>query len=96
MRLLANAINAVPAKDMNNMTAVALALEKAKAKWILGEVSIRAEDHQLRLPLAVGEVSKEAKLKLDGTDMGFMPITVLSAKETEVPPDGSCKMQRPK
>jgi branched-chain amino acid transport system substrate-binding protein len=96
MRLLANAVNAVPAKDMNNMTGVALALEKSKAKWILGEVSIRAADHQLRLPLAVGEVSKDAKIKLDGTDMGFIPITVLSAEQTEVPPDGSCKMQRPK
>lgn len=37
IRLLANAINSVPEADMGNMTAVALAMEKAHAKWIFGE-----------------------------------------------------------
>jgi len=60
-----------------------------------GEVSIRPEDHQIRLPIVVGEVSTEAALKVDGTDMGLKPVAILSAAETEVPPDGSCKMKRP-
>ena len=95
LRLLANAMNTVPEDQMNNMTAVALAMEKATAPWIHGTVSIRAEDHQLRLPLVVSEVSTDAKTKTDGTDMGFKPVAVLTAQETEVPPDGSCKMKRP-
>lgn len=95
IRLLANAVNAVPEADMDNPTSVALALEKAKAPWVLGEVSMRAEDHQIRLPLAVGEVSTDAPIKADGTDMGWKPIEVLSADESEVAPDGSCKMKRP-
>ncbi len=95
VRLLAAAVNAVPAADMNNPTKVALALEKAKAPWVLGEVSIRAEDHQIRLPVAVGEVSPDAKIKADGTEYGLKPIAVLSAKESEVPLDGSCQMKRP-
>ncbi|MCX7326480.1 MAG: ABC transporter substrate-binding protein [Hyphomicrobiales bacterium] len=96
IRLLSRAIAAVPEKDMLNATAVALALEKTTAPWVHGEVSIRAEDHQLRLPLVVGEVSTEAKFKLDGTDMGLKPVKVLTAAETEVAADGSCQMQRPK
>ncbi|NEI74555.1 ABC transporter substrate-binding protein [Rhizobium lusitanum] len=95
LRLLKNAINSIPESDMNNPTAIALALEKAKAPWVHGEVSIRPEDHQLRLPLVVSEVSTDAKFKVDGTDMGLKPVAVLSADETEVPLDGSCHMKRP-
>lgn len=95
MRLLASAMKAVAEKDMNNPTAVAFALEKAKAPWVHGEVSMRAEDHQIRLPLVVGEVSTEAKFKLDDTDMGLKPVQTLSAAESEVPADGSCQMKRP-
>lgn len=96
IRLLSRAMAGVPEKDSTNPTAVALALEKAKAPWVHGEVSMRAEDHQLRLPLVVGEVSTEAKFKLDGTDMGLKPVKTLTAAETEVAPDGSCQMQRPR
>lgn len=95
VRLLANAVNSIPESEMGNPTAIALALEKAKAPWVHGEVSIRPEDHQIRLPIVVGEVSTEAALKVDGTDMGLKPVAILSAAETEVPPDGSCKMKRP-
>lgn len=96
IRLLGRAMNTVSAGDATNPTALALTLETAKSPWIHGEVSIRAEDHQLRLPLVVAEVSTDAKYKVDGTDMGLKPVKVLSAAETEVPPDGSCRMQRPK
>lgn len=95
VRLLAKAMNAVGPNDLNNPTAIALALEKATAPWVHGEVSIRAEDHQIRLPLVVGEVSTESRIKVDGTDMGLKPVAILSAADTEVPPDGSCKMKRP-
>jgi branched-chain amino acid transport system substrate-binding protein len=60
-----------------------------------GEVSIRADDHQIRLPIVVGEVSTEARVKVDGTEMGLKPVAILSAADSEVPPDGSCKMKRP-
>ena len=42
-----------------------------------------------------GQVSKDAKHKADGTDMGFKPVQVLSAAETSMPVSGECKMERP-
>lgn len=95
VRLLTSSMKAVPQKDMLNPTALAYALETSKAPWVHGEVSMRGEDHQLRLPLVVAEVSTAARDKVDGTDMGFKPVMALTSADTEVAADGSCQMQRP-
>lgn len=73
----------------------ARALETAKLKTPMGEMSMRAADHQVQLPLVVSVVSKDARYKADGTDMGFKPVRLFSAEEAAAPAQASCKMQRP-
>ncbi len=74
---------------------LALAMEKVKIQTSMGEVAMRAEDHQVLLPLAVATVSKDAKYKVDGTDMGFKPLKLISGPDAAGPVSPACKMQRP-
>lgn len=78
-----------------NVNAFARAMETAKIRTPLGEITMRAADHQALLPIVVSTVAKDAKYKVDDTDMGFKPVKVLSAAEAAVPAQDSCKMQRP-
>jgi branched-chain amino acid transport system substrate-binding protein len=78
-----------------NVNAFAKALESAKFKTPMGEASMRSEDHQILLPVAVSKVSNEAKFKADGTKMGFQTVKLFSAQEAAAPVQASCKMQRP-
>lgn len=78
-----------------DVNAFARAMETAKIKTPMGEMSMRAADHQVLLPLVVSTVTKDAKYKVDGTDMGFKPVKVFSAEESAMPVQSSCKMQRP-
>lgn len=78
-----------------NVNAFAKALETAKLQTPVGEWSMRAADHQVQLPMVVSMVSKDAKFKADGTDMGFKPVKVFSAEEVSTPVQASCKMARP-
>jgi branched-chain amino acid transport system substrate-binding protein len=75
-----------------NVNAFAKALEATRIKTPMGEMSMRAADHQALLPIVVSTVSKDAKVKVDGTDMGFKPVKVFSAEEAATPPQASCKM----
>lgn len=79
-----------------NVNAFAKTLETTKIITPMGEMRMRAEDHQALLPMVVSTVSKEAKFKVDGTDMGFKPVKVFSASEAMTPAQASCKMQRPR
>jgi branched-chain amino acid transport system substrate-binding protein len=76
-------------------TQIALALEKAKIQTPIGEMSMRAADHQASVPLVVSIVSKDAAFKVDGTDMGFKPVKVIPGPEAISPVQDSCKMDRP-
>ena len=78
-----------------NVNAFARALETAKITTPIGEISMRAEDHQALLPVVVSTVTKDAKFKVDGTDMGFKPVKLFTAQEAATPAQASCKMQRP-
>jgi branched-chain amino acid transport system substrate-binding protein len=78
-----------------DVTKVALALENAKVKSPIGEISMRKDDHQAMVPLVVSQVSKDAKFKVDGTDMGLKPIKVVAGPDAISPVQSSCKMQRP-
>ncbi len=78
-----------------NVNAFAKALEAAKIKTAIGEISMRAEDHQALIPMVVSTVAKDAKYKVDDTDMGFKPVKTFSAKDASTPAQASCKMQRP-
>jgi branched-chain amino acid transport system substrate-binding protein len=84
-----------PAGGKLDANAFARAMETARIKTPMGEASMRAADHQILLPLVVSTVSKDARYKVDGTDMGFKPVKVFSAQESAMPVQPSCKMQRP-
>jgi branched-chain amino acid transport system substrate-binding protein len=94
--MLGEALKATkPEQGKLNVTALAKSLEKVKIRTPLGEHSIRAEDHQVVAPVVVATVATDAKYKMDGTNMGFKPVRVLSAEEAAAPVQASCKMQRP-
>jgi branched-chain amino acid transport system substrate-binding protein len=78
-----------------NVNAFARNLETAKLKTPMGEMSMRAADHQVLLPIVVSTVSKSARYKADGTDMGFAPVKVFTADQVASPVQASCKMKRP-
>jgi len=78
-----------------NPTQLALAIESATFESPTGTWSVRKEDHQLILPITVSEVSKAARFKVDGTDMGFKLIKVVSPADAAAPVAASCRMQRP-
>lgn len=87
--------NTKPKDGKLDANTLALALEKATLTTPLGEISMRASDHQALLPMVVSVVSKDAKFKVDGTDMGFKPVKTFSAEQAATPAQESCKMQRP-
>jgi branched-chain amino acid transport system substrate-binding protein len=76
-------------------TKIALALEKAKVQTPIGEITMRAADHQAAVPLVVSVVSKDASFKVDGTDMGFKPVKVIPGPEAISAVQETCKMDRP-
>lgn len=84
-----------PENGVLNVNAFAKALEETKIKTSMGEMSMRADDHQAFLPIVVSMVSKDAKFKVDDTDMGFKPVKLFTAAEAATPAQSSCKMQRP-
>jgi len=61
----------------------------------MGEEYMRADDHQVQIPMVVSVVSKDAKYKVDDTQMGFKPVAKFTAEQASVAPQPSCKMQRP-
>jgi branched-chain amino acid transport system substrate-binding protein len=96
VEFLGEALKTVKPQDGKlNTTALAKALEKTTFKTPLGEMSMRAADHQVLLPMVVSIVSKNAKYKVDGTEMGFQPIKTFTATEAATSTQASCKMPRP-
>ena len=78
-----------------NVNAFAQALETTRITTPIGEISMRADDHQAMLPMVVSTVSRDAKYKADNTDMGFKLVKLFPAQEAATPVQASCKMQRP-
>ena len=70
------------------------ALENGSWESPIGKWTVRKQDHQALMPITVSEVSKGAKFKVDGTDMGFHLLQVVSAEHSAVPVASSCKMKR--
>lgn len=84
-----------PENGALNVNTLVLNLETGRLKTPMGEIRMRATDHQALLPFVVSQVSKDAKYKADDTALGFKPVKVFSAGEASVPAQSSCKMQRP-
>ena len=96
MAMVADALKRTkPQNDALNVNAFAKALETAKVMTPMGEMRMRAADHQALLPIVVSMVDKEARLKADGSDMGFKPVKRFTAEEAATPAQASCTMKRP-
>ena len=93
-QMLQAALSSVERGPKVDPTQIALALEKAKVQTPIGEMSMRAADHQASVPLVVSIVSKDAAFKVDGTDMGFKPVKVIPGPEAISVVQESCKMDR--
>lgn len=96
--MLGEALKGVPQSKgaAVNVNAIGKALEKVVVKSPMGEASMRAEDHQAQIPMAVSTVTEDAKFKVDGTNLGFKPMKIVTAAEASSPVQSNCKMVRPK
>jgi branched-chain amino acid transport system substrate-binding protein len=72
---------------------VARAMEGMKMQTSLGEVEMRADNHQLLQPLFVATFSDNVKYDVEQTGLGFRTDVKISAKDTAMPT--TCQMQRP-
>ena len=94
--MLGEALKSVkPVNGKLDVKTLAFAMEKARIRTPMGEEYMRAADHQVQIPMVVSIVSKDAKYKVDGTQMGFKPVKKFTAEEASTPPQPSCQMQRP-
>lgn len=78
----------------NDPVKVAKALEGMKMQTSLGEVEMRADNHQLLQPLYVSTLVKGVKYDSEGTGLGWKTDAKVEGKATALPT--ICKMERPK
>jgi branched-chain amino acid transport system substrate-binding protein len=76
---------------------VALALEGLTLDGPVGEIQMRADDHQIQSPMVVSEMDKNAPKKFiyNGQDfgIGFRTVAKVSREEAVLPT--TCQMKRP-
>jgi branched-chain amino acid transport system substrate-binding protein len=77
----------------NDPVKVARALEGLKWTSSVGEVEMRADNHQLLQPLYVATFSDNVKFDVEKTGLGFRTDSRIEAKDTAMPT--TCQMQRP-
>ncbi len=77
----------------NDPIKVAKALEGMKLNTTVGEVEMRADNHQLLQPLFVSTFSDNVKYDVERTGLGFKTDAKVNAKDTALPT--TCQMQRP-
>jgi branched-chain amino acid transport system substrate-binding protein len=77
----------------NDPIKVAKALEGMKLNTTVGEVEMRADNHQLLQPLFVSTFSDNVKYDVERTGLGFKTDAKVNAKDTSLPT--TCQMQRP-
>jgi branched-chain amino acid transport system substrate-binding protein len=95
LQTLQAALGAIDLSKRMDVTALARALENAKAETPMGEVSVRAADHQASVPLIVSVVSTDAKYKRSGLSLGLKPVKTVPGPEAINPVQPSCKMEHP-
>lgn len=95
MRLLGAALATLPAGAPPDAARIAGALESANLALPIGEMTMRAADHQVVQPLVVSRVVKGARFPIDGTDMGFEPVSVIAGPDAVNPVQASCRLDRP-
>jgi branched-chain amino acid transport system substrate-binding protein len=90
IEMLARAITEAKSTDPAK---VALALEGMKHPSPTGEITMRADNHQLLQPLFISTMSAGMKRDVEKTGLGFKTDGRIEAKDTETPT--TCKMKRP-
>ena len=78
-----------------NVTEIAKAMEQASIETPIGEITVRAEDHQAVIPVVVSKVIEDPKYPVDDTDLGFGVVEVISGPDAIYPVQESCQMDRP-
>jgi branched-chain amino acid transport system substrate-binding protein len=77
----------------NDPIKVAKALEGMKLNTTVGEVEMRADNHQLLQPLFVSTFTDNVKYDVERTGLGFKTDAKVNGKDTALPT--TCQMQRP-
>lgn len=77
-----------------NPTKIAAAMEGLHYKGPVGDVWMRAKDHQIQMPMVVSVMKDGMKYGLEGTHIGFQEMGTIPAADVTLPT--SCKMKRPK
>jgi branched-chain amino acid transport system substrate-binding protein len=78
----------------NDPVKIARAMEGMKMTTSLGDVEMRADNHQLLQPLFVSTLARNVKYDSEGTGFGWKTNAKVEAKATALPT--TCKMERPK
>ena len=78
----------------NDPVKMARALEGMKISTSLGDVEMRADNHQILQPLYVSTLSKGVKYDAEGTSLGWKTDAKVEGKSTALAT--TCKMERPK
>jgi branched-chain amino acid transport system substrate-binding protein len=78
----------------NDPVKIAKALEGMKMSTSLGEVEMRADNHQILQPLYVSTLSKGVKYDSEESGLGWKTDAKVDAKATALPT--TCKMERPR
>jgi branched-chain amino acid transport system substrate-binding protein len=90
MEMLVRAIDAAGAPDPLK---VALALEDMRHETPLGEVHMRADNHQLIQPLYLSVLADDVPNRIEDTGLGFNTLAKIPAEETVT--ETTCRMARP-
>jgi branched-chain amino acid transport system substrate-binding protein len=90
MEMLVRAIDAAGAPDPLK---VALALEDMRLETQLGEVHMRADNHQLIQPLYLSVLADDVPNRIEDTGLGFKTLAKIPAEQTVT--ETTCRMERP-
>ena len=77
----------------NDAVKVAKALEGMKVTTTVGDVEMRADNHQILMPMFVSTFSDNVKFDVEKTSLGFKTDVKINGKDMALPT--VCKMQRP-
>lgn len=95
--LLGDALKKLSSKGANvDVKTLAYTIEDSSVKDGMGVTSVRKEDHQAIIPIAVSMVKEGVKYPADGTKYGFAPVRVIPGEQAIYPVQASCKMEPPK
>jgi branched-chain amino acid transport system substrate-binding protein len=85
--------NAAKKSGSNDPIKIARALEGMKMDTSLGEVQMRADNHQLLQPLYVSTLERNQKYDVEDTGLGWRSDAKVDASATALPT--TCRMERP-